>query len=433
MGKRENGTWFLICLAALMIGYLAVVGPNGFVLTISGLITILFFAYLIRHVLFAISSSQWIRADLAAEADLTYTPPVTVMVACKNEELVVDTLVDRLFALEYPPDKIQVIVVDDDSDDATGEILDRRAAQDSRLLVIHRPPGSTGGKSGALNTASQVATGEIMIIFDADHEPSPSTILRLVRHFEHPRTAAVMGRCVIKNPADSLMARMVWLEYLAGYLCDEYGRQAMATLPAYGGANCAVRASALEEIGGYNEASVTEDTDLTLRLILAGWKVRYDVTAVDYEQAVPDLQKYRKQRYRWARGHQQVWRDYWPSVLRTKQLRPWQKLETMMFLWLYHVPVASFFSFLLIPLMIIAGGASLPPWVLIMFPLFLLGPFLQIGTGLLLTHDAKPRDVWIMFVLIPVVIAFVFTCTRCWYDGVRGTQYKWAKTARTAT
>lgn len=433
MPKRENGTWFLVCLAAVLAALMALAGPNGFVLIISGTITTVFFAYLLRHVLFAISSSQWIRSDLSAPVDLTYTPPVTVMVACKNEELVVDTLVDRLFALEYPADRIQVIVVDDDSDDATGEILDRRAVQDPRLRVIHRPPGSTGGKSGALNTAAQVATGEVLIIFDADHEPSASTILRIVRHFEDPKTAAVMGRCVIKNPEDSLMARMVWLEYLAGYLCDEYGRQAMGTLPAYGGANCAVRTAALEEVGGYNEASVTEDTDLTLRLILAGWKVRYDVTAVDYEEAVPDLAKYRKQRYRWARGHQQVWRDYWRYVITTKSLRPWQKIETIMFLWLYHVPVASFFSFMLLPLIIIGFGASLPPWVLILFPLFLLGPFLQIGTGLLLTPQARPRDVWTMFLLIPVVIMFVFTCTKCWYDGVRGSEYKWAKTARTAT
>lgn len=423
----------LVALPATGVALFALLGPEGLVLVTSGTLTLLFLVYLLRHIAFAISAGLWAKRDLAEPADLTYIPKVSIIVACKNEELVVDNLVDRLGALTYPPEKLQIIIVNDNSDDRTGEILDARAAADSRLRILHRPPGSTGGKSGALNDAWKLCSGSILIIFDADHEPTPEVILRLVRHFEDETTGAVMGRCIIKNRDDSLMSKLVWLEYLSGYLCDEYGRQAVAALPAYGGANCAVRVSALEYVGGYNEHSVTEDTDLTLRLVLAGYKVRFDLTAIDYEEAVPSLHTYRKQRYRWSFGHHQCWRDYARSVMRTNTMSPMSKFETILFLWTYHVPVASFFSLMLIPLLVLGLGASIGSWVLVLFPLFLLGPFLQIGTGLILTPDARPRHVWLLFLLIPVVIAFVFTCTRSWYNGVRGNPYTWVKTARASS
>ncbi|MFI0433976.1 MAG: glycosyltransferase [Candidatus Nanopelagicales bacterium] len=427
---RETGTWFIVALAAGAAALLALVGTAGFVFVVSALLSALFLLYLVRHVAFGVSAGLWGKKTLEEPADLTYTPPLSVIVACKNEELVVDTLVDRLLDLEYPADRLQVVIVDDNSDDGTGAILDRRAAAEPRLKILHRPPGSAGGKSGALNDAWAMCSGEVLVIFDADHEPTADALLRIARHFEDPETGAVMGRCVIKNRDDSLMSRLVWLEYLSGYLCDEFGRQAVYGLPAYGGADCAVRVSALQAVGGYNEHSVTEDTDLTLRLLLMGYKVRFDPTALDFEEAVPTLAQYRKQRYRWSFGHHQCWRDYRRAVTRARTLSPLEKFETLMFLWLYHVPVASFMSLLLIPLLFLGLGASLGSWVLVLFPLFLLGPFLQIGSALLMTSDGRAKHVWLMFLLIPVVIAYVFTCTRSWYNGVRCKPYTWVKTAR---
>lgn len=433
MPPHESGSWFVVAAGATLVALFVLLGPGGLVVVVSAVISTLFLCYLVRHVVFATAAGNWVPADLRGVADLSYQPSVSVIVACKNEESVVEALVDRLLAFEYPSDRLQLIVVDDHSDDATGELLDARAAKDSRLVILHRGAGSGGGKSGALNDAAAVASGDVLVIFDADHEPTADSVARLARHFEDPQTGAVMGRCIISNRDDSLISRMVWLEYLSGYLCDEYGRQAAFGLPAYGGADCAVRTAALRQVGGYNERSVTEDTDLTLRLILSGYRVRFDVTAVDYEQAVPSLKRYRTQRYRWAWGHQQVWRDYWRAVMRSPMLSPVERIETMMFLWLYHVPVASFLSFMLVPILILGLGAALPAWTLVLFPIFLLGPFLQIATGLINMKDARPRHVWLIFLLIPVVIAFVFTCARCWFDGVRGAQYRWVKTARKAS
>ncbi|MDP3939680.1 MAG: glycosyltransferase family 2 protein, partial [Deltaproteobacteria bacterium] len=176
----------------------------------------------------------------------------------------------------------------------------------------------------------------------------------------------------------------------------------------------------------------TEDTDLTLRLILSGYRVRYDISALDYEQAVTTLVKYRKQRYRWAFGHQQVWRDYLRPSWRTSHLSLLEKIETTMFLWLYHVPVATFFSFFAIPYLFFGIGIAPPEWILVLVPILMLGPFLPIAVGLLQTPDARPRHAWMIGILLPVIIAFAFTCAHSWFNGVRGKGYQWAKTARSA-
>ena len=207
------------------------------------------------------------------------------------------------------------------------------------MRVLHRPPGSHGGKPGALNAAAEIARGEILVVFDADHIPRRNVIERLVRHFQDPKVSAVQGRCIVRNSVQSKLARSIAIDYFSGYLVNEYGRQALFELPAYGGANCAVRASTLRRLGGWNTESVTEDTDLTLRVVMLGDRVRYDITAVDTEEGATTLRRFISQRYRWARGHQQVWRDYRGYVLRTPHLGVLEKIETTLFLLVYHVPV----------------------------------------------------------------------------------------------
>ena len=142
------------------------------------------------------------------------------------------------------------------------------------------------------------------------------------------------------------MARTVFVDFLSGYLVNEYGRQALFELPAYGGANCAVRMSTLRALGGWNVETVTEDTDLTLRVVLSGQRVRYDVSAIDYEEARGHARRFWTQRYRWARGHQKFFRDYaWPCCVAAPVVV--EKVESLLFLLGYHVPVLSGIGLLL--------------------------------------------------------------------------------------
>ena len=317
-------------------------GVGRLVETTAVALEVLFLAFFLRHFAFAVAALRYPpRSPAPTGGEAAFTPTVTVLVAAKNEESVVNGLVRSLLAIEYPADRVQLVVVDDGSTDRTGAFLDEWAAEEPTIRCIHRRAGDAAGKSAALNAALPVATGEVIVVFDADHRPAPDAVRRLVSHFRDPRVGAVQGRCEIQNPGDSMVARLVSIDYFAGYLVNEYGRQLLFQLPAYGGANCAVRAASVRAAGGWNEGSVTEDTDLTLRLLLRGERVRYDVFAVDREEGAVTLSRYWRQRYRWARGHQQVWRDYRRQVLTSPRLDAAQKLETTMFLFVFHLPVAA--------------------------------------------------------------------------------------------
>jgi 1,2-diacylglycerol 3-beta-glucosyltransferase len=267
------------------------------------------------------------------------------------------------------------------------------------------------------------------VVFDADHEPERTVLRRLVRHFRDPVVGAVMGRCVIRNGQDSAMSATVFIDFLSGYLVNEYGRQALFELPAYGGANCAVRMSTLRRLGGWNPDTVTEDTDLTLRVLIEGQRVRYDLTAVDYEEAVVSAGRFWKQRYRWARGHQKCLRDYWRPLMRSPHLSLVEKLETTAFLLVYHVPLFAGLGLVLIVLRAFGVG-DLPAFaVLPLSMLLFVGPLAELTVGLLVGRVER-RSAWRLLGFLPAFALSIWITSRAYVDGMLGRPYTWVKTTR---
>lgn len=422
-----------VVVVGAIIAVAATAGLEPLLTGLTAVTEIVFVLFFLRYLTFSGIALGATRDDLDAAALGPVTwPTVAVIVACHNEQAVVDVLVDHLLALQYPGPAPQLVVVDDGSTDATGRLLDARAAAEPRLAILHRPAGAGGGKSGALNAAVAAVEADVVVVFDADHRPRPDCLWRLARHFADPLVGAAQGRCVIVNGDDSPLAELVAIDYLAGYLVDEFGRQAVHGLPAYGGANCAVRTRALQALGGWNEDSVTDDTDLTLRLILDGWQVRYDVTAVDEEEGAVTLRQYWRQRYRWARGHQQVWRDYHRDVWRAPHLSWTAKVELTMFLLIYHVPVLSLFGLVLGGTVL--AGLTAPPTpagLFVLWTLLLLGPLFQFTTGLLVAGKSRSA-VWAIALFLPLFVLSTVLCTKAWVDGLLRRRYAWVKTARAA-
>ncbi len=425
--------WTLLVLAGIGVTAAGWFGTGGAASIAVPAIAVLFLCFLVRHLAFVAAAVSSAREDMAGEGryDFGFRPTVTVMVPCHNEELVVEGMVGCLLALDYPPERVEFVVIDDGSTDATGAIVDELARRDPRLRVLHRPPRSGGGKSGALNAALTEASGEIIVVFDADHRPRSDVLRRLMRHFIDPTVGAVQGRCIVRNSEQSKLAKTIAVDYYCGYLVNEYGRQSLFGLPAYGGANCAVRGSLLRAYGGWNTDTVTEDTDLTLRLVLDGNAVRYDVSAIDTEEGVSTVQRFWRQRYRWARGHQRAWREYRGMVWRNRNLTRVQQIETTMFLLVYHVPVVCTFGVFLIvvrALGVVSWGASvdLTPLSTLLF----VGPLLELATGLIVSH-APRRSALGVLLFLPSYVLFSIVCTKAWIDGVLGRPYAWDKTQRT--
>ena len=448
-----------LLLGVALLGW-AVLGTGTTVEIVVGVLDTVFLAYFVRHTAFVASAMRHVapsgsgrsasRGDdlrgralpdagigeprpAARSVPDAELPPLSVLVSCKNERYVVDGLVSALLALDYPAERLQLVVVDDGSDDGTGEILDARAAVEPRLLALHRTPGQGPvGKSAGLNFALPRLTGEVVVVFDADHQPHTDALRRLAAHFADPGVGAVQGRCRIRNAADSPLARLITIDYLAGYLVNEFGRQSVFGLPAYGGANCAIRLECLRALGGWNERSVTEDTDVTMRLMLSGWRVRYEPAAVDDEEGVISLHRYWRQRYRWARGHQQVCRDYLRHVWRARHLSPAERIETLMFLFVFHVPLAtlSALGLLLLTLAGVVPSVSVPGGF-VLWTLLFLGPLLEIGGGMLLS-GIRRRDAFALVWFMPLFLISALLCTKAWLDGLAGTAYDWVRTDRAA-
>jgi cellulose synthase/poly-beta-1,6-N-acetylglucosamine synthase-like glycosyltransferase len=427
----DGAPWFFT--AALGIGLCALVlgGLQAVVDLVAFVVQGVFLVYFVRHLVMAVAAMQEASSHPTGPfTDSGFRPHVSVMVACKDEVMVIEGMVESLLALDYPAERLQLVIVDDGSSDGTAEILHRLSQVHPQLCCVHRE--RNGGKPLALNAGLEVVTGEVIVIFDADHRPHSDVVWRLVRHFQDPSVAAVQGRCVIRNADETPVTRLVAVDYLAGYLVNEYGRQAIFQLPAYGGANCAVRTVDLWAVGGWNPNSVTEDTDLTLRLVLAGRRVRYDVTAVDEEEAVVSMSRYWRQRYRWARGHQKVWRDYRRGVWSSNRLSWPEKIETTLFLLAFHVPVISALG--LVVLVLWFCGLVQPHQPLdssVLWTLLFLGPLLELG-GALLVAKAPRREATALLWFLPMFMISIALCTKAWFDGLAGRPYSWVKTKRSA-
>lgn len=225
-----------------------------------------------------------------------FQPTVSVVIAAYNEERVIARTVRAILECSYPG--LEVIVVDDGSQDRTSDVIASEFADDARVHLIQKP---NGGKASALNRGIAVATGEILISLDADTLFAPDTIQRLVRHFADSAVGAVSGNVRVGN-ANNLLTRWQSIEYITSQNFDRRGYDLLNCITVVPGAVGALRRSAVLAVGGYTEDTLAEDTDLTWKLRRAGWRINNDTTAYAYTEAPETLVNLARQRFRWAFG-----------------------------------------------------------------------------------------------------------------------------------
>lgn len=272
--------------------------------------------------------------------DLTSVPRVSLLVAAKNEETVITKLVNYLCHLDYPQDKLEVWIVDDYSTDNTGAILDRLALEYPQLKILHRPANAGGGKSGALNQVLSLTNGEIIGVFDADAGLSSDLLRHVVPMFDDQEVGAVQVRKAIANAAENFWTKGQAVEMIFDS-CFQQQRIAVGGIGELRGNGQFVRRSALNRCGGWNEQTITDDLDLTIRLHIDNWKINVLNFPAVAEEGVTTAIALWHQRNRWAEGGFQRYLDYWKAILKSPM--PWpKKFDLIAFLIVqYILPAAA--------------------------------------------------------------------------------------------
>jgi len=211
--------------------------------------------------------------------------------------------VEAALASNYP--HLRVVVVDDGSTDRTAELLDDHFSRNPRVRIIDQP---NRGKPAALSRALNEATSDIVVTIDADTVIEPDSIAKLVRHFADPSVAAVAGNVKVGNRTRWL-TRWQALEYVTSQNLEKRAFDLLNCITVVPGAVSAWRADAIRACGGFSAETVAEDTDLTIAIRRAGWRILYDEQAIGFTQAPESAEALVRQRFRWTFGTlQAVWK-----------------------------------------------------------------------------------------------------------------------------
>jgi cellulose synthase/poly-beta-1,6-N-acetylglucosamine synthase-like glycosyltransferase len=394
--------------------------------------------YLVRHYIFTLTVLRKAKKPQHTENTLnsTYEPTVSILIPAHNEEKVIAALLQKLTETTYPKNKLEVLAIDDASSDTTGLIADEYSKKYTLIKVLHRDAKVGGkGKPAALNAALKQATGEIIVCFDADYTPHPDVVRKIVEKFSDPKVGAVQGRPVVLNEPQNMVTRLIALERIGGYRVDQQARDLLSLIPQFGGTVAGFRRSLFMDLGGFDESMLTEDTDLTFLIALEGYKIRYAGEAECYEEAVASWKTYWHQRQRWAKGHMQVCIKYAFKVVKSKHLTFKQKIDGLLLLNVYFMPLITMCSLLVGAYLVISGSiVATALWLVVPVSFYCFvgnyAPFFEVGIGAYL--DERKEIQWLAPLLIFSFFFNMLICVKAFagiiLDKILGKTSTWAKT-----
>ncbi|MGA3032833.1 MAG: cellulose synthase family protein [Terracidiphilus sp.] len=334
-------------------------------------------------------------------------PPVTVQLPIFNEQFVIDRLIEAVCALDYPSEKLEIQVLDDSTDEtrevASG-IVERYAALGHDIVYLHRT-NRHGFKAGALDAGLKVAKGEYVAIFDADFVPPQDWLMRVIHHFAEPEIGMVQTRWTHLNRNYSMLTQIEAI-LLDGHFVLEHGARARAgEFFNFNGTAGMWRRQAIYDGGGWQHDTLTEDTDLSYRSQIAGWKFKY-LPDVECPSELPiEMTAFKTQQARWAKGLIQTSIKILPRVWRSRSPMR-NKIEAV-----YHLtanlsyPLMVIMSALLMPAMICRFYQGWFQMLIIDFPLFTASSFSIAVFYVMAQREIYPKNWKRTFYYLPFLMA----------------------------
>ena len=372
----------------------------------------------------------------AAHFQFDELPRVTVQLPIFNEQYVVDRLLDAVCRLDYPREKLDIQLLDDSTDETIEVariLVDRYAALGHPVTYLHRD-NREGYKAGALAEGLKTAKGEFVAIFDADFVPPPDFLLKCIDHFTNPKVGMVQTRWTHINRNYSVLTEVEAILLDGHFVLEHSARSRSGVFFNFNGTAGMWRRCAIDEAGGWQHDTLTEDTDLSYRAQLKGWKFVY-LQDVECPAELPvEMTAFKTQQARWAKGLIQVSKKILPRVL-TSDVSRSVKIEAF-----YHLtanlsyPLMIVLSVLLMPAMIIRFYQGWFQMLYIDLPLFMASTFSISSFYLVSQKELFPKR-WLRSLLyLPLLMALgiglTITNTRAVLEALTGKQTAFARTLK---
>jgi cellulose synthase/poly-beta-1,6-N-acetylglucosamine synthase-like glycosyltransferase len=338
-------------------------------------------------------------------------PRVTIQLPIFNERYVIERLVEAISRFDYPVELLDVQVLDDSTDE-TQEVarncVERFAAQGMPVVYIHRT-NREGYKAGALENGLKTSKGEFVAIFDADFLPEADFLRKTIPYFMNPEGGEKIGmvqtRWTYLNSDYSLLTNVETI-LLDGHFVVEHGaRSRRGTFFNFNGTAGVWRRAAIDAAGGWEHDTLTEDTDLSYRSQLKGWKFLY-LPQIECASELPvDMNGFKAQQARWAKGLMQTAKKILPKVLKSNE--PWHvKVEAFFHLTAnISYPLMVLLSTMLLPAMIVRFYQGYFQMLFIDLPLFLASTCSISSFYLVSQRELRPKTWWRTFLYMPFVMA----------------------------
>ena len=351
---RERILLFSILLALLAFLYVF----QNYVNTIFGLIILLCFMTLYGvYTSLALTHKKRKLKKQPIVINENYKPFVSIMIPAHNEESVIAHTVENIRNLTYK--NIEIILIDDRSEDNTLEVIKSLADKFDNVKYLSRKKDAFPGKSAVLNDALVIAQGEAILVFDADATVEPDFLSKLVPNLEPEDVGAVQARKVIRNSDTNILTKCQNNEYtLDTYL--QVGRDAIKGAVELRGNGELIKRKALEDIGGWNNYTITDDLDMSTRLHIKGWDVRYCLDAKVYEEGVCYIIPLFRQRRRWLEGTIRRYLEYFFQAIPSKKMSLKATIDMVVYITQFIMPLWFLFEIIIRSFKVLTYRVGIP-------------------------------------------------------------------------